>query len=52
MKVLTYKRAKTADTAFLGWVIAICSVLFVFSFYAISNDTTHVATHQETTTTR
>jgi hypothetical protein len=49
MKDLTYKRANN-DTAFLGWVIAICSVLFVVSFYAISNETTHVATHQETTT--
>ena len=43
-------RAFANDTKFLGWVICICSTLFVVSLFAISFEETQLAGNTELTT--
>ncbi len=42
--------ASTNDTKLLGWVICICSTLFVVSLFAVSLEETQLAGNTELTT--
>ena len=38
--------AQSKDTEFLGWVIGVCSALFLSSLLVMSSNTTHMASFQ------